>query len=64
MAIRRSPIKVSCEYEDLPDIENAPDFDKDTLLGELCWASASVIMLELFLFHQFQEDVLYTVWLL
>ena len=44
MAIRRSPIKVSCENEDLPDIENAPDFDEDTLRGELCWASASVIV--------------------
>ncbi|XP_066016340.1 tetratricopeptide repeat protein 28-like [Pocillopora verrucosa] len=31
MAMRRSPIKVSCENEDLPDIENAPDFDEDTL---------------------------------
>ena len=44
MAIRRSPIKVSCENEDLPDIENAPDFDEDTLRSELCWASASVIV--------------------
>ena len=31
----RSPIKVPCENEDLADIENAPDFDEDTLPGEL-----------------------------
>ena len=43
MATGRSPIKVPCENEDLPDKENAPDFDEDTLQGELCWASASVI---------------------
>ena len=28
--------KVPCENEDLPDKENAPDFDEDTLRGELC----------------------------
>ena len=44
MATERSPIKVSCENEDLPEEENAPDFDEDTLWGELCWASASVIV--------------------
>ena len=36
MATERSPIKVPCENEDLPDKENAPDFDEDTLRGELC----------------------------
>ena len=35
MAKERSPIKVPSENEDLPDKENAPDFDKDTLQGEL-----------------------------
>ena len=44
MATGRSPIKVPCENEDLPDKENAPDFDEDTLQGELCWALASVIV--------------------
>ena len=36
MATESSPITVPCEKEDLPDEENAPDFDKDTLRGELC----------------------------
>ena len=36
MATERSSIKVPCENEDLPDKENAPDFDEDTLRGELC----------------------------
>nr|XP_058960865.1 tetratricopeptide repeat protein 4-like [Pocillopora verrucosa] len=31
MATERSSIKVPCENEDLPDKENAPDFDEDTL---------------------------------
>nr|XP_058943966.1 tetratricopeptide repeat protein 28-like [Pocillopora verrucosa] len=31
MATGRSSIKVPCENEDLPDRENAPDFDEDTL---------------------------------
>ncbi|XP_066023394.1 tetratricopeptide repeat protein 28-like [Pocillopora verrucosa] len=31
MATGRSSIKVPCENEDLPDKENAPDFDEDTL---------------------------------
>ena len=44
MATERSPIKVPCENENLPEKENAPDFDEDTLRGELCWASASVIV--------------------
>ena len=35
MATVRSPIKVPFENEDLPDKENAPDFDEDTLRGEL-----------------------------
>ena len=42
MATIRSPIKVSCENEDLPDKENAPDFDEDTLQGELGSTLASV----------------------
>ena len=44
MATGRSPIKVPCENEDLPDKENAPDFDEDTLRGELGSTSASVIV--------------------
>ena len=44
MATRRSPIKVPCENEDLPDKENAPDSDEDTLRGELGLTSASVIV--------------------
>ena len=44
MATEGSPIKVPCENEDLPEKENAPDFVEDTLRGELCWASASVIV--------------------
>ena len=43
MATERSPIKIPCENEDLPDKENAPDFDEDTLRGELR-TSASVIV--------------------
>ena len=42
MAKERSPIKVPSENEDLPDKENAPDFDKDTLQGELGSILASV----------------------
>ena len=44
MATERSPIKVPCENEDLPDKENAPDSDEDTLRGELGLTSASVIV--------------------
>ena len=44
MVTERSPIKVPCENEDLPDKENAPDFDEDTLRGELGSTSASVIV--------------------
>ena len=44
MATGRSPIKVLFENEDLPDKENAPDFDEDTLRGELGSTSASVIV--------------------
>ena len=36
MAAGSGPVKVPCENEDLPDEENAPDFDEDTLRGELC----------------------------
>ena len=43
MATARSPVKVPCENEDLPEKENAPDFDEDTLRGELCSTSASVM---------------------
>ena len=35
MATGGSPVKVLYETEDLPDQENAPDFDEDTLRGEL-----------------------------
>ena len=44
MATGRSSIKVPCENEDLPDRENAPDFDEDTLRGEQGSTSASVIV--------------------
>ena len=44
MATGTSSIKVPCENEDLPDKENAPDFDEDTLRGELGSTSASVIV--------------------
>ena len=36
MATARSPIKVPSENEDLPEKENAPEFDEDTLKGDLC----------------------------
>ena len=42
MATGRSSIKVPCENKDLPDKENAPDFDEDTLRGELGSTLASV----------------------
>ena len=29
-------IKVPSENEDLPEKENAPEFDEDTLKGDLC----------------------------
>ena len=54
MAKERSPIKVPSENEDLPDKENAPDFDEDTLRGELGSTLASVTV-KSFLFHQFKE---------
>ena len=44
MTSGRSPIKVSCEKEDLADQENVPDFDEDTLRGELGLSLASVIV--------------------
>ena len=44
MATGRSSIKVPCENEDLPDKENARNFDEDTLRGELGSTSASVIV--------------------
>ena len=43
MATARCPVKVPCENEDLPEKENAPEFDEDTLRGELCSTSASVM---------------------
>ena len=52
MAKERSPIKVPSENEDLPGKETAPDFDEDSLRGELGSTLASVTV---FLFHQFQE---------
>ena len=36
MATARSPIKVPSENEDLTEKENAPEFDEDTLKGDLC----------------------------
>ena len=45
MATGRSSIKVPCENEDLPDKENAQDFDEDTLRGEQGSTSASVIVI-------------------
>ena len=44
MATGRRSVKVPCENEDLPDKENAPNFDEDTLRGELGSTSASVIV--------------------
>ena len=43
MATGGSPVKVLYEIEDLPDQENAPDFDEDTSRRELGSTSASVI---------------------
>ena len=40
----RSSIKMPCENEDLPEEENAPDFDEDTLRGELGSTLASAIV--------------------
>ena len=54
MATGGSPVKVLYETEDLPDQENAPDFDEDTLRGELGSTSASVIF-RIILFHKFLE---------
>ena len=42
MAKERSPVKVPSENEDLPNMDNAPDFDEDTLRGELGSTLASV----------------------
>ena len=42
MAKERSPIKVPSENEDLPNIEDSPDFGEDTLQGELGSTLASV----------------------
>ena len=69
MATERSSIKVPCENEDLPERENAPDFDKDTLRGELGSTSASVIVRTISIqsVSRMQADVekdIYTVWLL
>ena len=61
MATGRSPIKVPCENEDLPEKGNAPDFDEDTLQGELCWASASVIVRTFFYFTSFKR-IYYTLY--
>ena len=47
MATGRRSVKVPCENEDLPDKENAPDFDEDTLRGKLGSTSASVIVREI-----------------
>ena len=59
MATGRSSIKVPCENEDLPDKENAPDFDEDTLRGEQGSTSASVIVraISIRLVSRMQADV-------
>ena len=44
MATGRSPIKVPCENEDLPEKENAPDSQ-----GELGSTSASVIVKKIYI---------------
>ena len=69
MATGRSSIKVPCENEDLPDKENAPNFDEDTLRGELGSTSASVIVRKISIrsgwVSRMQADVekdTYTVW--
>ena len=69
MATGRSSIKVPCENEDLPDKENAPDFDEDTLRGELGSTSASVIVRTISIrsgsVSRMQADVekdIYSVW--
>ena len=67
MATERSPMKVPCENEDLPDKENATDFDEDTLRGELGSTSASVIVraISIWSVSRMQADVekdTYTVW--
>ena len=54
MATTRSPIKGPSENEDLPEKENEPDFDEDTLRGELNVQLQLQLWSELFLFHQFQ----------
>ena len=50
MATEGSPIKVPCEKEDIPDKENAPDFDEDSLQGELGYVQLQ-LLLEQFPFH-------------
>ena len=67
MATGRSSIKVPCENEDLPDRENAPDFDEDTLRGKLGSTSALVIVRTISIqsVSRMQADVekdIYTVW--
>ena len=44
MATGGSPIKIPCENEYLPDKQNAPDFDDDTLRGKLGSTLALVIV--------------------
>ena len=67
MATGRSPIKVPCENEDLPEKENASDFDEDTLRGKLGSNSALVIVRTISIqpVSRMQADVekdIYTVW--
>ena len=67
MATGRSPIKVPCENEDLPEKENAPDFDEDALRGKLGSTSALVIVrtISIWSVSRMQADVekdIYTVW--
>ena len=54
MATTRSPIKVPCENEDLPDKENAQILMRT--LYEVSYVELWLqLLLEQFLFHQFQE---------
>ena len=57
MATERSPIKVPCESEDLTEKENAPDFDEDTLRGELGSTSIVVRTISIRSVSRMQADV-------
>ena len=59
MVTGRSSIKMPCENEDLPEEENAPDFDEDTLRGELGSTLASAIVRTIYIpsVSRMQADV-------